>query len=293
MRKTLSSLLAVTLLLGVLAAGFMLRIFVIQHDCGHGSFFRSRKANNRVGRFCSLFTLVPYYYWRRQHALHHATSGNLDRRGYGDVALCTVGEYRSKSKWRRFTYRFYRHPLVFLVLGPAALFLITNRLAFDRKQSSKRDRRNVYVTDLTVGVIFLALGLWIGFGKLFMIAVPVAFMAGHSGIWLFYVQHQFEHAYWKREPEWNFFSSAMQGSSYLKLPKILQWFTGNIGYHHIHHLKETIPNYRLQQCYDETPDYHHVTVITLRSSIRTTFLSVWDEEQNRLISFRELARKAQ
>jgi len=280
----------ITLALGVLAGGFMIRIFIIQHDCGHGSFFKSRQANNRTGRWCSLITMIPYYYWRRQHALHHATSGNLDHRGFGDVSTRTVAEYRQMTKFERFKYRAYRHPFVFLGLGPLALYLITNRFVFDKVQTSERERRNVHITNLTVAAMFLLLGWWIGFGKLFLIAAPVMYVAAMAGIWLFYIQHQFDPTYWKREPEWDYKASATEGSSYFKLPKVLQWFTGNIGYHHIHHLQERIPNYRLQECYDETPEFQKVHTLTLGSSLKTMFLGLWDEEQERLISFREFAR---
>jgi acyl-lipid omega-6 desaturase (Delta-12 desaturase) len=278
-----------TLGLGILAAGFMVRIFIIQHDCGHGSFFRSRKANNRVGRFCSFFTMVPYYYWRRQHALHHATSGNLDRRGFGDMNIYTVGEYLKLNRFERFKYRAYRNPLVFLLLGPLALFLITNRFVFDRVQTSQRERRNVWITDAAFVLTLVAFGLWIGFINTLLIAIPVLYMAGGAGIWLFYIQHQFEHTYWKRSAEWNFAYAAMQGSSYFKLPKVLQWFTGNIGFHHIHHLKDTVPNYRLPELYKEVPEFRDVYTVTLLSSLKTMFLSVWDEERERLVSFREIS----
>lgn len=279
------------LLLSVIAAGFLVRIFVIQHDCGHGSFFRSRKSNDRLGQLCSLFTVVPYYYWRRQHALHHATSGNLDRRGHGDMDIYTVREYLQLSRWQRFRYRAYRSPLVFLLIGPPVLFLWVNRLAFDKEQSTQRQRRNVHTTNLTVAGLFLALGLWIGFGKLLLIAGPVLYIAGGAGIWLFYIQHQFEHTYWKHGAEWNSTLAAMQGSSFYKLPKVLQWFTGNIGFHHVHHLNESTPNYRLPQIYEQHPEYHDVYTVTLWSSLKTAFLSVWDEQQARLISFRELRIK--
>ena len=283
----------ITLALAVLAGGFMVRIFIIQHDCGHGSFFNSRQWNNRVGRLCSLITLIPYYYWRRQHALHHATSGNLDHRGFGDVATCTVAEYQQMTKFERFKYRAYRHPFVFLGLGPLAIYLYTNRFVFDKVQTSQRERRNVHVTNLTVAAMLLLLGWWIGFGTLFLIAAPVLYLAALAGIWLFYIQHQFDPTYWKRQPEWDYKTSATEGSSYFKLPRVLQWFTGNIGYHHIHHLQERIPNYRLQEIYDETPEFQKVHTLTIGSSLKTMFLGLWDEEQERLISFREFAKLAQ
>lgn len=279
------------LLLSVIAAGFLVRIFIIQHDCGHGSFFRSRKSNERLGQICSLFTMVPYFYWRRQHALHHATSGNLDRRGHGDMDIYTVREYLQLSRWQRFCYRAYRNPLVFLLIGPPVLFLWVNRVAFDKKQSTRRQRRNVHTTNLTLAGLFLGLGLWIGFWRLLLIAAPVLYIAGAAGIWLFYIQHQFEHTYWKRGTEWNSRYAAMQGSSFYKLPKVLQWFTGNIGFHHVHHLSESTPNYRLQPIHERHPEFHDVYTVTLWSSLKTAFLSVWDEERARLISFRELRKK--
>jgi omega-6 fatty acid desaturase (delta-12 desaturase) len=278
------------LLVGVIAAGLMIRIFIIQHDCGHGSFFGSRRANDRLGMVCSAVTMIPYHYWRRQHALHHATSGDLDRRGYGDMNIYTAQEYLQLSRWQRFMYRAYRNPLVFLLLGPPALYLWTNRLVFDRKQTTKKQQRNVYITNVMFAAIVAALGLVIGFGKLAMIGIPVLYMAGGAGIWLFYIQHQFEHTYWKRGAEWNSTHAAMQGSSFYKLPKVLQWFTGNIGFHHIHHLDEKTPNYRLPHLYRQHPEYQDVYTLTLWSSFKTAFLSIWDEEQARLISFRELKK---
>ena len=274
--------------LSVIAAGFLIRIFIIQHDCGHGSFFKSRKSNDRLGLFCSIFTMVPYYYWRRQHALHHATSGNLDQRGHGDMEIYTVREYQQLSRWQRFRYRAYRNPLVFLLAGPPVAILWQNRIAFDKKQTTTRQRRNVHATTLTAVGLFLAFGLWIGFGKLLLIAAPVLYMAFGSGIWLFYIQHQFELTYWKRGSDWNSRYAALKGSSFYKLPKVLQWFTGNIGFHHVHHLNEAVPNYKLPQMHEQHPEFHDVYTVTLWSSLKTAFLSVWDEERERLVSFRDL-----
>jgi acyl-lipid omega-6 desaturase (Delta-12 desaturase) len=282
---------ALVLLVSVFAAGFMVRIFIIQHDCGHGSFLKTRKANNRLGRFCSVFTMVPYYYWQRNHALHHATSGNLDQRGYGDMDIFTVQEYLRLSRWDRFRYRAYRNPLVFLLIGPLVVFLIQNRVPLDKTQTTKRQRRNVWVTDLNIAVLILVLGLWIGFGKFFLIFAPILYLAGGAGIWLFYIQHQFEHTYWKRTEEWNSRYAALQGSSFYKLPRVLQWFTGNIGFHHIHHLDTTTPNYRLPKVHQQHPELHDIYTVTLWSSLGTAFLSVWDENQGRLISFREMKKE--
>jgi acyl-lipid omega-6 desaturase (Delta-12 desaturase) len=278
------------LALAVVAAGLLVRIFIIQHDCGHGSFFKSRKANDRMGYVCSLLTMVPYTYWKRQHQLHHATSGNLDRRGYGDMDICTVEEYRQLSPRERFRYRAYRNPLVFLLIGPLVMYLYQNRFPFDKAQSTRKQRRNVYLTDAVVAGALLAAGLGIGFWNLLLILGPVVYMAAGAGIWLFYIQHQFEHTYWKRGAEWNSRNAALQGSSFYRLPRVLQWFTGNIGFHHIHHLYDATPNYRLPQLARLHPEYQDVYTVTLWSSLKTAFLSVWDEEQERLVSFREIKR---
>lgn len=291
MHRSLAGSYWITLGLSVLAAGFMVRVFIIQHDCGHGSFFFSRKLNERVGYFCSVFTMVPYYFWRRAHALHHASNGNLDRRGIGDMDIFTVDEYLALSKFDRLRYRFYRHPVVFLLFGPLALFFYMNRHCPNAKQYSKRDRRNVHMTNLTVVGMLALIGVLIGFRELLLIAGPVLFIASGLGIWLFYIQHQFEHTYWKPEAEWDFTRAAMQGSSFYKLPRLLQWFTGNIGYHHIHHLRPSIPNYELERCYKENPAFHDVYKVSLFASLKSMFLSVWDESEQRLISFRYLKRK--
>ena len=280
-----------TLGLSLLAAGFTVRLFIIQHDGGHNAFFPSRKWNDRVGYLCSLFTMVPYFYWKRQHAIHHSTNGNLDHRGIGDMDVFTVDEYLQLSKFDRFRYRLYRNPFVFLLIGPWILLLYINRHWSDPVQYSQRDKRNVVISNLTMVLTFAGLGWWIGWLPVLKIAVPVLYMAGGAGIWLFYIQHQFEHTYWKPDQEWNFVRAAMQGSSFYRLPKVLQWFTGNIGYHHIHHLTPGIPNYRLEKIYNENPEFHDVFEVTIPSSLKTMFLSVWDIQQQRLISFRELKQK--
>jgi len=280
-----------TLGLGVLTALFTVRLFIIQHDCGHMSFFPSRKWNDRLGYVCSLFTMVPYFYWKRQHSIHHSTNGNLDKRGIGDMDVYTVDEYLKLSKWERFRYRLYRNPLVFLFIGPWILLLYINRHWADPVQYSHRDKRNVIISNLTMAATVAGLGLWIGWIPMLKILIPVLYIAGGAGIWLFYIQHQFEHTYWRPDKEWSFVHAAMQGSSFYKLPKILQWFTGNIGFHHIHHLTPGIPNYRLEQIYNENPEFHDVYEVTIPSSLKTMFLSVWDTNQLRLISFRELNQK--
>ncbi|MCB9358218.1 MAG: fatty acid desaturase [Calditrichaeota bacterium] len=280
-----------TLGLAVLTALFTVRLFIIQHDCGHMSFFPSRKWNDSLGYVCSLFTMVPYYYWKRQHAIHHSTNGNLDHRGIGDMDVFTVDEYLKLSKWERLRYRAYRNPIVFLLFGPLVLFFYINRHWTDPVQYSQRDKRNVLITNLTIAASFALVGFGIGWIALLKIVAPVLYIAAGAGIWLFYIQHQFEHTYWKPDQEWNFVRAAMQGSSFYKLPKVLQWFTGNIGFHHIHHLSPGIPNYRLEKIYVENPEFREVYEVTLASAVKTIFLSVWDIQQQRLISFRELRRK--
>lgn len=279
-----------TVLLGVLAGGFLLRIFIIQHDCGHGSFFNSRELNDWVGSLCSLFTLIPYYYWRRQHAIHHASNGNLDHRGHGDMDICTVAEYQALSTFGKIRYRVYRNPIMFLVFGPIFFVLVINRFAFDHEKTSPKERRNVYLTNVTLLLGFLALCLGFGWLPVLKIATPLIYTAAAGGIWLFYIQHQYEHTYWRWDDEWDYITAAMQGSSFYRLPKLLTWLTGSIGYHHIHHLKPNIPNYLLQRCHDENPEFQRVVTITLWSSLKTMFLSLWDEERKRLISFREYAK---
>lgn len=280
-----------TLGLSLLASGFTIRLFIIQHDCGHMSFFPSRKWNDRLGYFCSFFTVVPYYYWKRQHAMHHSTNGNLDHRGHGDLDVKTVKEYLELSKHDRLMYRIYRNPIAFILGGPIVLFFKINRFVSDPTQYSKRDKRNVWITDITIVAMFAIFMWWIGVGPFLKIFLPVLYVSSSAGIWLFYIQHQFEHTYWKPDQEWNFVRAAMQGSSYYELPKVIQWFTGNIGYHHIHHLTPGIPNYRLEQIYNENPEFRDVYKVTLKSSLKTAFLSVWDEHQQRLISFKELNAK--
>lgn len=291
MYLSLSQTYWLTLGLGVLAALFTVRLFIIQHDCGHMSFFPSRKWNDRLGYICSFFTMVPYYYWKRQHALHHASNGNLDHRGIGDMDVYTVDEYLAMNKWERLRYRLYRNPLVFLLIGPWVLLFYVNRHWTDPKQYSPRDKRNVVISNITMAVTFVGLSWLIGPVAFLKIALPVLYIAAGAGIWLFYIQHQFEHTYWKPDAEWNFVRAAMQGSSFYKLPKILQWFTGNIGFHHIHHLTPGIPNYRLEKIYNENPEFHDVFEVTILSSLKTMFLSVWDVKQQRLISFKELKQK--
>ena len=274
------------LALALPAGGLLTRAFIIFHDCGHGSFFKSQRANNALGTICGLLVFTPYYQWRFEHAIHHATSGDLDRRGTGDIITLTVGEYVQLSRWGRFKYRLYRSPIVMLGLGPWFTFLISQR--FVNPISKKRERFSVYFSNVFIVALLVVAANTIGMKAFLLIQLPVAFVGGLGGIWMFYIQHQFEGTYWQRHEEWDYTTAAIRGSSYFKLPKVLQWFTGNIGFHHIHHLSSRIPNYALQQCMEENPEFQNVTTITLWGSLRSLRLNLWDEQQRQLISFRHL-----
>jgi omega-6 fatty acid desaturase (delta-12 desaturase) len=278
------------LILTVPAAGFLLRLFLIQHDCGHGSFFRRRSANDWLGRAIGVLTLTPYDYWRRTHAVHHATSGNLDHRGMGDVKTLTVDEYFRSSRWERIVYRFYRNPLVMFGFGSVYLFVLKYRLPIGLMRSGWRPWASVMATNLaialTVGTIIWLLGLW----PFLAIQIPIVLIAGTIGVWLFYVQHQFEETSWEADPAWSFQETALHGSSHYDLPPILAWFTANIGIHHVHHLGSRIPYYRLPQVLKDYPDLKGIGRLTLLDSLRCVNLVLWDEQAKRLVSFREATR---
>jgi len=280
-----------TLLLSLLAAGFLVRLFIIQHDCGHGSFFNSRKANDLVGTCCSLLTWTPYRYWQKSHAIHHANAGNLEHRGIGDIYTMTVKEYMQQSSWGKFKYRLYRHPLVLFVISPTLLFVVLYRFPTSQARAMKRVQASVYWTNLALALLIGGLIWLIGWKAFLLIQVPIIVIASTAGAWLFFVQHQFEDAYWAGSDSWDYTLAALQGSSYYKLPKILQWFTGNIGFHHIHHLSPRIPNYLLEKCHNENPMFQETVILTLRSSLKSIFLGLWDEEQKKLISFSQLKHR--
>jgi omega-6 fatty acid desaturase (delta-12 desaturase) len=239
----------ITLALALSTAGFLVRIFIISHDCGHGSFFKSRPANDIIGTISGFLAFVPYCEWRHNHALHHATGSDLDNRGIGDVWMLTVDEYLALSRWNRFVYRFYRNPIVLFGIGPLFMFLISNR--FTSKISGHREELSVYWTNAALAVVAALFSFTMGIIPFIVVMVPVLWIAGISGVWLFYVQHQFEDSYWARHREWEFHIAALKGSSFYKLPKVLQWFSGNIGFHHIHHLSPRIPNYFLSKCHGD------------------------------------------
>jgi len=275
------------LLLSIPAAGLLVRAFIVMHDCGHGSFFKSRRWNDIVGFVTGVMTLTPYVYWRREHAIHHANAGNLDHRGWGDITTLTVREYLALGWWGRLRYRLYRNPLVLFGIGPVWL-VAKHRLPRLDGSMGAREHRNVLLTDAVLLGLALLAALFGVLDKAALIFVPAFLLAGAAGIWLFYVQHQFEEAYWRPGSDWSYELAALQGSTYLKLPKILQWFTGNIGLHHIHHLSPRIPNYRLQQCYDEQPMFQKVPTITLGQGLKAMWLKLFDEDSGRLVSFSQL-----
>jgi omega-6 fatty acid desaturase (delta-12 desaturase) len=279
-----------TLLLAVPAAGFVVRIFIIQHDCGHGAFLGSRRANAAVGLLCSLFTFTPYASWRRQHNDHHANWNNLDRRysGVDIYSTClTVAEYQSLSPWQRRRERLIHHPLVKLLLLPPFVFLVLYRLPFDMPASWRKERRAVHWTNLLLAATFLGLGSWLGFGAVLRVELPIIILASIAGVWLFSVQHRFETALWARQEAWNAVDASLKGSSYLRLPGLLRWFTGNIGFHHIHHLNPHIPNYRLKQCQESLPLLAEVPELTLWQGLKAWRFCLCDEAEGRMVPFPE------
>lgn len=277
-----------TVALSIPVAGLLTRLFIFQHDCGHGSFFRSTKANHIVGSVLGVVTLTPYHYWRRTHAIHHATSGDLDRREMGDIDTLTVDEYLALSFWGRLRYRLYRNLFVLLVLAPVFQFGLRHRLPLEIPFSWRRAWASVLWTNVALAGILVLAHFTIGIGTLFMVHLPILVVSGALGVWLFYVQHQFEDTYWENHPEWDFHRAGLEGSSYLDLPAVLHWFTGNIGYHHIHHLSSRIPNYSLRRCMEEVPELRHVTRLTALGTLECGRLKLWDEDTKQLVSFRDL-----
>lgn len=278
----------VCLPLALPAAGFLVRLFMIQHDCGHGSFFRRRATNDSVGRIVGVLTLIPYDYWRRTHAVHHATTGNLDRRGMGDVDLLTVAEYRALPRWRRTAYRVSRNPLVLLGLGPLYLFILKYRLPVGLMRDGKGVWISTMATNLAIAAVVVGLCAGVGVRDFLLVQLPITFLAGAAGVWLFYVQHQFEDTYWAKQPGWSFHAGALQGSTHYDLPGVLGWFTAHIGIHHVHHLASRIPSYRLPETLDDHPELREIGRLTFRQSLECFRLGLWDEASRRLIAFREL-----
>jgi omega-6 fatty acid desaturase (delta-12 desaturase) len=277
-----------TLLLAVPAAGFLLRLFMIQHDCGHGAFFRGRAVNDWVGRVLGVFTLTPYDYWKRNHAIHHATSSNLDRRGIGDIETLTVEEYRTRPLPRRIFYRIYRNALVMFGIGAAYLFLLQHRLPFYQMRNGWRPWVSTMATNAAIALAVAAMIWLVGVWPFVLVHLPIMLLAASMGVWLFYVQHQFEDVVWTREGNWVQQNAALTGSSYYDLPDVLRWFTANIGIHHVHHLNSRIPYYRLQQVLRDHPELKKVGRLTLLESLRGVRLTLWCESRKKLVSFADM-----
>lgn len=275
-----------TLAITVPAAGFLVRLFMIQHDCGHGAFFRKRATNDWIGRTLGVLTLTPYDAWKRSHAIHHASSGNLDERGTGDIDTLTVSEYRARSKWGRFAYRLYRNPVVMFGIGPAYLFLFSHRLPLGM-MSGWRSWLSVWSTNAGIAVLVAAMIWLVGAEAFARVHLPIVLLASSIGVWLFYVQHQFEETTWDPDPSWNVHDAALYGSSHYDLPGFLPWLTAHIGIHHVHHLYSRIPYYRLPQVLRDFPELASVRRITLLESLRCVRLRLWDERRRRLVSFTE------
>ena len=267
----------------MLAGALLVRVFIFFHDCGHDSFFKSHWANAVFGFICGVLTFTPYYHWRWQHAIHHGTSGKLEKRGVGDIWTMTVQEYLESKKWQRFSYRFQRNPFVLFVIAPLYVFLIRQR--FSSSDASPRERYSVWLMNFALLAVAIAMSWLFGFWDYLVLQLVAWMVAGASGIWLFYIQHQFEDAYWERDEQWDYTSAALKGSSYYKLPRVLQWFSGNIGFHHIHHLSPNIPNYNLERCHNADPIFQQVKPITLFASFASLKYRLWDEPTRKLVSF--------
>lgn len=280
------------LLLAVPAAGFLVRLFMIQHDCGHGSFFGNRLLNDWLGRLIGVLTLTPYDFWRRTHAAHHASSGNLDQRGMGDIDTLTVDEYQSRSRWGRLRYRIYRHPLVMFGFGPAYLFVLQHRLPIGLMRAGWQPWLSTMATNLAIFLAAFGMIQTVGLIPFMLVHLPIMLISASLGVWLFYVQHQFEDTFWAREKAWSLHDAALHGSSYYDLPLVLRWFTANIGVHHIHHLCSRLPFYRLPLALRLCPDLAKIGRLTLAQSLSCVRLVLWDETAGRLISFRKLRSRA-
>ena len=272
--------------LAILAGALLVRVFIIFHDCGHGSFFKSRGANDLVGFLAGILTFTPYYHWRWEHNIHHSSAGDLDKRGTGDVWTMTVQEYLESSRWKKFAYQLSRNPFILFVIAPLFLFLIRQR--FPSAKTNTRERHSVYAMNAAILGMAVSLTMIFGLKAYLLIQLIILMVAGGAGVWMFYVQHQFEDVYWERGEEWSYEAAALQGSSFYKLPRILQWFSGNIGFHHIHHLSPRIPNYNLEKCHQADPLFQQVKPITLFSSLKSATYRLWDEKNKKLVGYRHL-----
>ena len=281
-----------TLLLAIPTAGFLVRLFMIQHDCGHGSFFHARWANDWLGRAIGVLTLTAYDHWGRRHAIHHATGGNLDRRGIGDVHTLTVAEFQRLSPRKRLVYRLTRHPLVVLGIGPLYVLVFRHRMPSALRTANRDEWTSVLATNVVILILATAAATLVGWRELLLVQAPVTWLASSIGVWLFYVQHQFEGTAWERDQDWAFHAGALAGSSHLDLPPVLRWFTANIGIHHVHHLSSRIPSYRLSEVLHDHPELRDINRLTAWESLCGMHLALWDEETRRLIGFREARCKA-
>ncbi|WP_432362428.1 fatty acid desaturase [Sporosarcina sp. UB5] len=284
--QSLSVSIWLTIGIAVIAAGFVVRTFIIFHDCTHGSFFKNKKANDIVGTITGILTLFPYEKWKREHAIHHATSSNLDKRGVGDIWVMTIEEYVEASTWQRFMYRCYRNPLVMFGLGPIYLVLIIGRI--NRKDARRKERMNTYLTNVVLVALYSIIVLLVGWQSFLIVQGSIMFVAAALGIWLFYIQHTFEDSYFEEESEWDYVKAAVEGSSYYKLPKVLQWATGNIGFHHVHHLAPRVPNYNLELAHESTPPLHMATTITIKTSLESLRYKLYDPNNKQFITFKEV-----
>ena len=278
------------LLLAPITAGFYVRTFILMHDCSHGSFTPSRRANEIIGFWTGVLTLTPFGQWRRDHALHHASSGDLDRRGFGDVTTLTVDEYLARNRWGRWRYRAFRHPIVLFVLGPV-YFLFLQRFQTPAAEKGGKRAASVYLTNLAILLFYAPIFWFFGTWAMLSIYMPVYFIAVAAGFWLFYVQHQFEDTYWETHDSWDYGTAALQGSSYYRLPRVLEWITGSIGLHHVHHFDPKIPNYHLRECHEATPQFRKVPELTIRASVKSVSLKLWDPNERRLVGFDAVDRR--
>ncbi|MFB4212456.1 fatty acid desaturase [Shouchella sp. JSM 1781072] len=275
-----------SLLFSVIAAGLVVRIFIIFHDCTHGSFFQNPKWNRIVGNITGVLTHFPFEKWKHSHSIHHATSGNLDKRGTGDIWVMTVEEYRTATKMDRLKYRLYRNPFILFGLGPLYLFLIENRI--NKKDAKRKEKVNTILTNASIALIYAGMMMLVGWEAFLIVQIPIMYLSGAAGIWLFYVQHQFEDSYFENDNEWDFVKAAVDGSSYYKLPKVIQWITGNIGYHHVHHLSPKVPNYNLEKTHENVKPLQTATTITLKKSLESIRFRLYDEKNQTFISFKEM-----
>lgn len=284
--QTLSVSVWLTVGFSIVAAGFVVRTFIIFHDSTHGSFFKKKKVNDIVGTITGVLTLFPYEKWKREHAIHHASSSNLDKRGVGDIWVMTVDEYVAATKWERLSYRIYRNPIVMFGFGPLYLVLVTGR--FNRKDARKKERFNTHLTNVILVTLYAGMIALVGWKAFLLVQGTTMFVAGALGIWLFYIQHTFEDSYFEEESEWDYVKAAIEGSSYYKLPRVLQFLTGNIGFHHVHHLSPRVPNYNLEEAHDSTPPLHQATTITIRTSIASIRYRLYDPTQMRFVAYSEI-----